>query len=142
MDVVVPAGMGPGATIEFEAPDGSTMSATVPDGVGEGDTFHVPLDAGDAAAASQAAIVQAFTEWFERESVGDRVDKFVVDNAHRMAATGHIEAGGENSHEWWPIYCEYQQQFEVLLQEFLNEAGCSAPDFLAAARAYAHRRPP
>ena len=52
-----------------------------------------------------------------------------------MAALGHIEPGGEHSHEWWPLYQEHQQQFEVLLDGFLGEAACSMGEFLAAAKA-------
>lgn len=76
-------------------------------------------------------VVQTFVAWFEREEIGKRVDEFVVNNAHRML--GHVEGGGENSHDWWPIYLEYQGQFEILLQEFLDEAACSMEEFLRAA---------
>ena len=80
-----------------------------------------------------AQIMQTFMAWFARESVGDQVDRFVVENAHKMV--GHIEMEGEHSHEWWPLYLQYQQQFETLLVAFLEEAGCSQEQFLAAANA-------
>ena len=131
VDVVVPPGVAAGSTVEFEAPDGARLTATVPEGLDEGDTFRVAVEGGSA--ASFASIMLAFTEWFEREAVGERVDSFVTRNAHRMAATGSIESGGENSHEWWPLYLEYQAEFEVLLNDFLVEAGCSSAQFLAAA---------
>jgi hypothetical protein len=40
---------------------------------------------------------------------------------------------GEQSHEWWPIYQEYQAKFDTLLQQFLEENGCTADDFLSCA---------
>ena len=131
VDVVVPPGVSAGSVVEFEA-GGASLTATVPDGFGPGDTFQVAVDG--ASASSSHDILQSFMAWFERESVGDKVDRYVVENAHRMAATGPIEPGGEHSHEWWPLYCEYQAQFESLLKEFLEEAGCSIDQFLAAAK--------
>ena len=128
VDVVVPPGVSAGGVMEFES-GGASLTATVPDGLGPGDTFQVPVDG-----ASSSDIMQSFMAWFERESVGDKVDAYVVENAHRMAATGSIEPGGEHSHEWWPLYCEYQTQFESLLKDFLDEAGCTVEQFLAAAK--------
>ena len=139
LDVTVPSGSGPGDTVDFADASGTQCSVVVPVGLAEGDTFQVEVDEGIATALQdgepQSTIMQHFVEWFERESVGDQVDKFVIDNAAAMAALGHIEPGGEHSHEWWPMYQRYQQQFEALLQSFLGEAGCTGDEFLAAANA-------
>ena len=126
LDVTVPPGVAAGAQIEFDG-----LTVTVPEGVDEGETFQVVVDGGSAVSCAQ--IMQTFMAWFERESVGDQVDRFVVENAHKMV--GHIEMEGEHSHEWWPLYLQYQQQFETLLVAFLEEAGCSQEQFLAAANA-------
>ena len=134
MEVVVPPGVSAGGEVEFEGPDGLMMTTTVPEGFSEGDTFTVPVDPFDSgAAATDSDIMQAFTTWFQREAVGEQVDRFVVENAAKMAALGNIEPGGEHSHEWWPLYQQYQQQFDGLLQSFLDEAGCSTDAFLEAA---------
>ena len=34
---------------------------------------------------------------------------------------------------WWPIYLEYQSQFEALLQSFVDEAGTTVSGFMQAA---------
>ena len=88
VDVVVPPGVSAGGVMEFES-GGASLTATVPDGLGPGDTFQVPVDG-----ASSSDIMQSFMAWFERESVGDKVDAYVVENAHRMAANG-FDAGGD-----------------------------------------------
>ena len=129
MEVTVPPGVYAGELIEIDGPDGNLLSTTVPEGLGPGDTFIVDHSDGSAtavgaASANRSDIMLAFSTWFERESVGDRVDRFVKTNAHRMAATGSLETsatGGEHSLEWWPVYLEYQAEFEALLQEFLDE---------------------
>lgn len=130
--LTVPPGVGPGETIEYADDNGVMLTAVVPEHCGPGDDFEVTDGAG-----AGADIMQAFGAWFERESVGDQIDRFVVENAHRMAQTGHIPTSsdsGEHSHEWWPLFLEYKEQFEVLLESFLQEAGCDASEFLAAAK--------
>ena len=49
VDVVVPPGVAAGSTVEFEAPDGARLTATVPEGLDEGDTFRVAVEGGSAA---------------------------------------------------------------------------------------------
>ena len=41
----------------------------------------------------------------------------------------------EQSHAWWPVYLEYQNIFEALLQQFLDQEGISAEEFVSAAQA-------
>ena len=43
VDVVVPPGVSAGGVMEFES-GGASLTATVPDGLGPGDTFQVPVD--------------------------------------------------------------------------------------------------
>ena len=74
-----------------------------------------------------------FVAWFERESVSAKIDRFIEINAGSIANT--TGAAGEQSHEWWQLYQAYQQQFDILLQEFLDEASCTADEFLSAAEA-------
>ena len=98
------------------------------------DDDEVPADGEEEEQPATNPLLAAFLAWFEREGVSERIDRFVVENAHRMASTGSIEVSAEQSHEWWPLYLEYQQQFEVLLDEFVAEAGCTTDEFLAAAQ--------
>ena len=63
--------------------------------------------------------------------------EFIIRNAQHLDVTNaELEGGtdGEQSHNWWPIYEIYQETFEALLQQFLDSAGCSAEEFLAAAK--------
>ena len=83
------------------------------------------------APASTAHLMDAFGEWFTQEGVGDIVDEWIRTNAARMPAWA--DAGGEQSHEWWPLFTEYQQRFEGLLSEFVQKAGCTTEEFLAEA---------
>ena len=143
LDVVVPPGVGPGEPVAFEH-DGATLEAIVPDGLREGDTFQVEL-ADDGSVnpleqlrsyreerADRGDLTDKFVAWFEREAVGDQIDAFIESNAHRIGAVPDA-AEGEQSHEWWPIYQEYQTSFDTLLQQFLDEAGATAEELLQAA---------
>ena len=145
LDVVVPPGVGPGELVEFLDGDGNPLQAVVPDGLSEGDTFQVELQPDgsvhpveelhaymeERAEGEGSGIMDHFVAWFERESVGDQVDGFVKNHAHIMRGAEGI--AGEQSHDWWPLYNEYTAQFDGLLQQFLDEEGCSAEEFLAAA---------
>lgn len=143
LDVVVPPGIGPGDAVEFAGPDGATLQAIVPDGLAEGDVFKVTVEGGTVSILKELGmamqggdgIMDMFVAWFEKEQVGARIDQFIKDNAKRI---GVLEFGGaqdgEHNHDWWPLYCEYQAQFEALLQGFLDEAGCTAEEFFAEAK--------
>ena len=131
LDVVVPAGVGAGDTIEVTDPDGNLLRATVPDGLQEGDIFQLTCGA----SMDGESIMQQFEDWFEREKVDDQIEEWAIRNAQRLQITdAELAAGadGEQPHEWWPLYLEYQQEFEALLQRFLDEAGCTSEDFLTA----------
>ena len=142
LDVAVPPGSGPGETVSFEDSYGNTLEVVVPDGVIEGESFQVEIDEGGNvnplkalndyvnARAESGDVMDKFVAWFERESVGEKIDRFVEVNA---ATIGSADASSEQSLDWWPLYQAYQGQFDVLLQEFLDEAGCSAEEFLSAA---------
>jgi hypothetical protein len=118
--VTVPAGLAAGDTVAFES-NGRMLEAVVPDGLAEGDVFEVEaLD-----------VMDQFTAWFERSSVGDCIDQFIRDNAEKLGDLHSVD--GEQSHEWWPMYQTYQRQFDELLATFLAEAGCSQEEFMAAA---------
>ena len=140
LNVVVPPGTGPGGVVEFEGPDGTLLQAVVPEGLSEGDTFQVTVDsAGNVeilreiaeAMQGRSDIMSVFVAWFEREAVGEQVDSFLRENAARI---GVIDASGEQSHDWWPLYQEYQARFEALLQQFLQEAQCTQEEFLEEAQ--------
>ena len=131
LDVVVPPGVGAGETIEITDEGGRQHHATVPEGLREGDTFRVELE------AECGTLMDAFENWFEREKIDDQIEEFIIRNAQHLDVTNaELEGGtdGEQSHNWWPIYQVYQETFEALLQEFLDSAGCSAEEFLAAAK--------
>jgi hypothetical protein len=142
VDVAVPAGVGPGDIVSFQDASGSTLEVTVPEGLAEGDVFQVevneagavhPLAALNAYVQARAAsgdVMDKFVAWFEREEVGAKIDRFVELNA---ATIGSAAADQEQSLDWWPLYQAYQNQFDELLQEFLDEAQCTAEEFLAAA---------
>ena len=142
VDVAVPAGVGPGDIVSFQDASGCTLEVTVPEGLAEGDVFQVavneagavhPLAALNAYVQARAAsgdVMDKFVAWFEREEVGAKIDRFVELNA---ATIGSAAADQEQSLDWWPLYQAYQTQFDELLQEFLDEAQCTAEEFLAAA---------
>ena len=142
LDVTVPPGVGAGEPVAFQDESGVTLEAIVPAGLSEGDTFQVEIsDSGEATPlqhltnymerrAESGDVMDLFVAWFERESIGDAIDKFIEGNAHRI---GTASAEEEQSHEWWPIYQEYQAQFEALLEGFLQEHGVDAAAFAAAA---------
>ena len=149
LDVVVPPGVGPGETVEFTDAERVALQAVEPAGVGEGESFQVEVLRGDDGtvevnavqmlrdflderAAESGGLMDQFVAWFEAESVGDQVDDFVKTNARSMrGADAGIDS--EQSHECWPFYTAYQEQFDGLLQSFLEKAGCTAEEFLAAA---------
>ena len=144
MDVAVPPGTLAGEALAFQDATGRTLEAIVPEGLAEGDTFQVEVDDDGSVhplaalnayvqeRASSGDVMDLFVAWFERESVGEKIDTFVQANAVTIRA-GVGAGDGEQSHEWWPLFQDYQAQFDVLLQEFLDESGCAAEDFLAAA---------
>jgi hypothetical protein len=140
LDVLVPPGISAGGTVEFAGPDGTLLQAIVPDGLSGGDTFQVTVDSSGNVTLYQLAeamqgksgVMEIFVAWFEREGVGEAIDAFVRDNEHRIDAIDG--AAGEQSHDWWPLYQQYQAQFEALLQHFLDEAGCSQTEFLEEAQ--------
>lgn len=139
--VNVPPGVGAGGVVEFEGPDGTLLQAVVPDGLSEGDQFQVEVaEDGDIkvsllaeyaeAMQGRSDVMSLFVAWFERESVGAQVDEFVQRNAARL---GIVDAAGEQSHEWWPLFQEYEAQMQGLLEQFLQEANCTQEAFLEEA---------
>ena len=144
LDVVVPDGVGAGGVVSFEDESGRVLEAVVPEGLASGETFKVevgddggvhPLEQLSNYMEERAAggdLTDKFVAWFERESVGDQIDAFIERNAHLIGAIPSV-VDGEQSHEWWALYQEYQAQFDALLQQFLDDAGCTAHDFLSAA---------
>ena len=134
MDITVPAGMIAGDSVEFSDAEGNLMFCTVPDGYAAGDTFRVDELGLPIAAADVHSIMDRFVQWFEREEIGDQVDKFVREHASVLGSARRHDASEEHSHEMWPLFQAYSAQFDELLQQFLAEAGCSADEFLAAAK--------
>jgi len=144
LDVVVPAGVSAGETVAFADEHGNQLEAVVPDGLVEGDTFQVEVsESGETRPlpvqqlvsymderAASGDLMDKFAAWFEREMVGDVIDKFIERNAHLI---GTASSDSEQSHEWWPLYQEYQKQFDTLLNEFMHEVGCDRDQFLSAA---------
>ena len=133
MDVTVPAGSGAGDTVEFADAEGNTLTAVVPDGLSEGEVFRVeelgmPVE-------STGSIMERFASWFEREEIGDQIDKFIRDNAGVLGThRPRIDMNAEHSHDLWPLFQEYSARFDALLQTFLVEASCTAEEFLEAAK--------
>ena len=133
LTVIVPPGVGAGETIEITDEGGLQHHATVPEGLREGDMFQLSVESG----AECGTLMDAFENWFEREKIDDQIEEFVIRNAQHLDVTNaELEGGtdGEQSHNWWPIYKVYQDRFEALLQQFRDEAGCSAFEFVAAAK--------
>lgn len=86
---------------------------------------------------ADGTIMDQFVAWFEREAVDDQVEHFIIRNAQRLSLTDDEIAGGidgEQNHAWWPVYEEYKETFERLLQSFLDESGVSSHQFAEAAR--------
>jgi hypothetical protein len=135
LDVEVPPGCVSGDTVDVTDPEGTLHSVVVPDGREEGETFEVIVYS---LAASHADIMSRFEAWFEREGVDDKMDEFCQRNAARLHFTrGELaeeSTEGEQSHDWWPAYLDYQRECETLLEQFVDEAGCTAEDFLEAAK--------
>ena len=133
MDVTVPAGSGAGDTVEFADAEGNTLTAVVPDGLSEGDVFRV--DELGMPVESTGSIMERFASWFEREEIGDQIDKFIRDNAGVLGThRPRIDMNAEHSHDLWPLFQEYSARFDALLQTFLVEASCTAEEFLEAAK--------
>ncbi|KAL1511653.1 hypothetical protein AB1Y20_005038 [Prymnesium parvum] len=153
VDVAVPAGVRPGELLEFEF-NGALLSATVPEGLSEGASFvvEVATAAGgpevvrepapgeveqqlqhyvDERAAS-GGLMDKFVAWVERENIEAAYEAFIAAHAAEMRGNGGV--AGEQSHEWWPLYQAYQEEFEGLLQKFLVEAGCTEEEFVEAAQ--------
>ena len=144
LEVAVPEGVGPGDPVDFDF-NGTMLQAIVPDGLEPGDVFSVEVEEGTNSVSilkemginmsGGSGIMDMFVAWFEKEAVGQQIDEFIKANAHRI---GVLEFGsaqnGEHNLDWWPLYQEYQQQFEVLLESFLQEANCTADEFFAEAQ--------
>eukprot|EP00933_Yihiella_yeosuensis_P021188 TRINITY_DN16830_c2_g1_i1.p1 TRINITY_DN16830_c2_g1~~TRINITY_DN16830_c2_g1_i1.p1 ORF type:complete len:198 (-),score=47.33 TRINITY_DN16830_c2_g1_i1:183-776(-) len=141
IDVTCPAGVAAGDLVEFQDANGTTMQVAVPEGVSEGMTFQVsiteegnPIAVFNSFVANRAAsgdIADKFVAWFEQAEIGKLIDDWIKTNAHLLGGEG---VSGEQSHEWWPLYQQYQAQFEALLQTFVEGLGISVEDFLAAAK--------
>ena len=80
---------------------------------------------------TETACCARFVEWFEREEISAKFDKFIATHAAEMSSNSGVES--EQSHDWWPLYQLYQSQFEAHLETFLSTAGISKDEFLAAA---------
>jgi hypothetical protein len=142
VEVTVPAGVAAGEMLEFDH-EGVLQSVVVPDGLAEGDIFEVELGPGGAAAkpaeltgylqerAASGDLMDRFVHWFENNEIEEQFETWIADHAHLVQGAG---SGSEQSHEWWPVYLEYQTKFEGLLEQFLVEAGVSAEEFLTAAK--------
>ena len=145
MDVVVPEGIGVGGVVQFEDEHGNMLEAVVPEGVGEGDCFQVEVDdqgkvhphvrlvlSMEERAAERGGIMDLFVAWFERESVGDQVDSFMVTNAPQMRSAGKIDANEEQNLEWYQLYQDYQAQVWAIVSVAATQChsdthGCSHP---------------
>jgi hypothetical protein len=137
MDVTVPPGLGAGDTVEFSDAEGNIMTAVVPPGYAEGEIFRVDELGLPVEAPQRGGIMDRFVEWFEREEIGDKVDRFIREHATVLGNARRHDVNDEHSHELWPLFQEYSSQFEALLQTFLDEAGCSGEEFLEAAKSAA-----
>ena len=112
MDVTVPAGSGAGDTVEFADAEGNTLTAVVPDGLSEGDVFRV--DELGMPVESTGSIMERFASWFEREEIGDQIDKFIRDNAGVLGThRPRIDMNAEHSHDLWPLFQEYSARFDA-----------------------------
>ena len=155
LELTVPDGVGEGEQLEFEH-EGTLFNATVPAGLSAGATFQIEVDsqleqlqgslhAPRAAAkpvveltdylqtrAATGDLMDKFVLWSEANDIEERFDAFVAQHAHLVQGS---TADSEQSHAWWPVYQEYQQIFEGLLQQFLEAERISAEEFVSAAQA-------
>ena len=157
LDITVPDGVGEGEQLEFEH-EGTLFNATVPARLSAGATFQIEvgsqleqLQGSLHTAAPRAAakpvvelndylqaraatgdLMDRFVLWFETHDVEEQFDAFVAQHAHLVQGS---TVDSEQSHAWWPVYLEYQNIFEALLQQFLDQEGISAEEFVSAAQA-------
>ena len=62
-----------------------------------------------------SCLLLRFTQWMEREQVGEKFDAFVAEHAAQISEIAQ-GMGGEQSHDWWPLYQKYTAQFESYLE--------------------------
>jgi hypothetical protein len=123
VEVVVPSGIDAGMPVEFYAPDGQLLTATVPDGMCEGDTFVVNIPP---APPWLDELLSALTHAnFERVLSG-----FVDTNCDKFTFAG--AQGGAYTLEHTDIHNKYQRFYESRIETYLKRIHVTQDELCAA----------
>jgi len=120
--VTVPAGVGAGESVAFESPDGQQLTAVVPDGLAEGETFNVSV---------MPAWLEEVLEALTHHMFVRILDSFIEKNCEQF-----VLAGGNNGSftlEQTAVHQQYQRLFESRIESYLKRHGLSHEEFLQAA---------
>ena len=82
-------------------------------------------------ATSKEEVLTKFVEWFDANSVGDKFDGFIRENAGDFVGAS---SDGEQELSRMMLYKRYCTIFDELLQAFVTHAGITQAEFLEAAR--------
>ena len=118
VSVTVPHGVAPGASVEFEAPDGQSLSAVVPDGFFEGDAFTVTV----------------IPTWLDEILDALTQDRFVqlLDGFMDTNCDKFLTAGDTFSLEQTEVHQQYQRFYESRIEAYLKRFGISPDDLMNA----------
>ena len=120
MDVTVPPGCASGSVVEFVDASGRALSAVVPDGLVEGDTFRVDLPVADYV----DEILDALTE----DKFASLLNAYVERECHKFLHGG----AGEFSLEQTQVHDNYVRLYESRIESHLKRhGGVSSDAFLA-----------
>ena len=125
MDVRVPPGCGGGSEVQFVDAAGVNRSAVVPEGLGEGDTFHVELEDPCTPPPWLEQILEALTQ----EKFLAVLNMFLDRECAKFLAAG--EADGHTL-EQTDVHTSYCRLYESRIEAHLKRYDVSGDEFLAA----------
>ena len=125
MDVLVPPGCGGGSEVQFVDAAGVNRSAVVPEGLVEGDTFHVELEDPCTPPPWLEQILEALTQ----EKFLAVLNMFLDRECAKFLAAG--EADGHTL-EQTDVHTSYCRLYESRIEAHLKRFEVSGDEFLAA----------
>ena len=125
MDVIVPPGCGGGSEVQFVDAAGVNRSAVVPEGLVEGDTFHVELEDPCTPPPWLEQILEALTQ----EKFLAVLNMFLDRECAKFLAAG--EADGHTL-EQTDVHTSYCRLYESRIEAHLKRYDVSGDEFLAA----------
>jgi len=118
MDVVVPSGCAGGSTVTFTDATGRELSAMVPEGLTEGDIFHVAIN----------DFLDDILDGLTQDRFATLCDGFIDKNCDKFLIGG----AGEYSLAQTEVHQNYVRLYESRIESYLKRHSVSSDEFMAA----------